>query len=141
MTDVKVEQRHRDAAADYWRANADAVFLKELLDGVHDDDPDSLPYKFARFEATLSPIGADGLVEELRDALTAAYEKGASDVHTHWQENPGEAPRGDPEFGEAASDYAAAAMDPFSSAVVGVSEAFLTALRSQAEATGAGDGK
>ena len=53
----------------------------------------------------------DGLREALRDA----YLQGALDVHGHWLENPGEAPRGDPEFGEAASDYAAAALDPFDS--------------------------
>lgn len=45
-----------------------------------------------------------------KDALKAAYEAGALAVHEYWQSNPGEAPRGDPEFGEAASDYAAAAL-------------------------------
>lgn len=52
------------------------------------------------------------------EALAAAYTQGAMDVHTHWQANPGEAPRGDPEFGEAARDYAAAALDPFDSAAL-----------------------
>lgn len=54
----------------------------------------------------------------LREALRAAYLQGALDVHGHWLENPGEAPRGDPEFGEAASDYAAAALDPFDSSAL-----------------------
>lgn len=49
------------------------------------------------------------------EALEAAYMQGAMDVHAHWLVNPGDAPRGDPEFGEAASDYAAAALDPFDS--------------------------
>lgn len=47
----------------------------------------------------------------LREALKEAYRKGASDVHNYWVKNPGEPPRGDPEFGEAASDYAEAALD------------------------------
>lgn len=56
-----------------------------------------------------------GEVERLREALAEAYRKGATDVHAHWQNNPGEAPRGDPEFGEAASDYASAAFDIYDS--------------------------
>lgn len=55
----------------------------------------------------------------LREALRAAYLQGALDVHGHWLENPGETPRGVPEFGEAASDYAAAALDPFDSSARG----------------------
>lgn len=53
--------------------------------------------------------------DALRVALAEAYRKGASDVHNYWTNNPGEAPRGDPEFGKAASDYAAAALDLFDS--------------------------
>lgn len=45
--------------------------------------------------------------ETQRAALAAAFEAGATSVHEHWTANPGEAPRGDPEFGEAARDYAA----------------------------------
>ena len=56
--------------------------------------------------------------EGLREALAEAYRKGASDVHAYWLDNPGEAPRGDPEFGEAASDYATAALDIFDSSAV-----------------------
>lgn len=69
------------------------------------------------------------LADELRDALSAAYEAGATDVH-NW------AAAGNIEsvadFAEAASDYAAAAMDPFSSAAKGVSADFLAALRAAA---------
>lgn len=53
--------------------------------------------------------------QDVREALAEAYRKGATDVHTYWQRNPGEPPQGDPEFGEAASDYAAAAMDIYDS--------------------------
>lgn len=66
-----------------------------------------------RFEASISHHAG------LREALKHAYLKGATDVHDYWTENPGEAPRGDPEFGEAASDYANAAMDPFDSSAFG----------------------
>jgi hypothetical protein len=44
--------------------------------------------------------------DAVREAVKAAYLAGAMAVHEHWQENPGDAPRGDPEFSEAASDYA-----------------------------------
>jgi len=53
--------------------------------------------------------------EALREALAEAYRKGATDVHSYWVNNPGEPPQGDPEFGEAASDYAMSALDPFDS--------------------------
>jgi len=43
--------------------------------------------------------------EEISDIIRNAYLAGAMAVHTHWLDNPGEAPRGDPEFGEAAYDY------------------------------------
>lgn len=56
--------------------------------------------------------------DALREALAAAYAKGAMDVHTYWIDHPGEAPRGDPEFGEAASDYAASALALFDSAAL-----------------------
>ena len=52
--------------------------------------------------------------EALREALKDAYTQGALDVHNYWLKNPGEAPRGDdPEFGEAASDYATEALSAF----------------------------
>ncbi|WP_436357361.1 hypothetical protein [Brevundimonas sp. CEF1] len=41
-----------------------------------------------------------------RERLADAYIAGAMSVHEYWTENPGEAPRGDPEFDEAAGDYA-----------------------------------
>lgn len=42
----------------------------------------------------------------LREALIDAYEAGALAVHGHWSRNPGIAPLGDPEFGEASRDFA-----------------------------------
>ena len=45
-----------------------------------------------------------------REALAAAYIAGAMSVHEYWAENSGEAPRGDPEFDEAAGDWAYAAL-------------------------------
>ena len=61
---------------------------------------------------TLDGEEADWLIAKIggetqRAALAAAFEAGATSVHEHWTANPGEAPRGDPEFGEAARDYAA----------------------------------
>jgi hypothetical protein len=70
--------------------------------------------------ASLAALNArqsgEGEREALREALAEAYRKGATDVHNYWVNNPGEPPRGDPEFGESASDYAAAALDIFDSA-------------------------
>lgn len=58
-------------------------------------------------QATATTPSPEGLQEPaLREALQAAYEAGAMDVHQYWQNNPGEAPRGDPEFEEAAKDCA-----------------------------------
>jgi hypothetical protein len=74
---------------------------------------------------TQSP--SDSGIVEVREALIRAYVQGASDVHAHWTENPGDAPRGDPEFREAAGDYADAALDPFSSAAL--LRAIIAALR------------
>lgn len=39
------------------------------------------------------------------NALFDAFVAGANQVHKYWTENPGEPPRGDPEFSEAARDY------------------------------------
>ena len=44
---------------------------------------------------------AAALREALRDEIVMAYEQGALDVHLNWQEDR------DPDFSEAASDYAA----------------------------------
>jgi len=46
--------------------------------------------------------------DDEREALVAAYTAGAMGVHTFWEANPGEAPCRDPEFHEAADDYARA---------------------------------
>lgn len=63
---------------------------------IVDEASDTKP---AMFEAP-----AEGAGE--RERLADAYIAGAMSVHEYWTENPGEAPRGDPEFGEAAGDYA-----------------------------------
>lgn len=68
--------------------------------------------------AALTTQPQAGEAVEITDALRAAYEQGATDVHNEWlraHENGEGPPRGDPEFGEAASDYAASVNDPFSS--------------------------
>lgn len=57
--------------------------------------------------ATQSPASLE------REALRDAYLQGALDVHSHVKEHG--IPNGDPEFYEAASDYADAALDPFDS--------------------------
>ena len=41
------------------------------------------------------------------EQLAQAFMAGAEAVHRHWLENPGDCPRGDPEFLEAALDYVA----------------------------------
>ena len=53
----------------------------------------------ARVEAAEAEAAA--LREALRDEIVMAYEQGALDVHLNWQEDR------DPDFSEAASDYAA----------------------------------
>lgn len=70
----------------------------------------------SRLSALNARQSGEGEREALREALAEAYRKGATDVHNYWVNNPGEPPRGDPEFGESASDYAAAALDIFDSA-------------------------
>lgn len=52
----------------------------------------------------------DALMERVREKIDEAFMAGAQSVHDYWTENPGEAPAGDPEFGEAAGDYAYAAV-------------------------------
>lgn len=71
-------------------------------------DVERLAKAFARHRhqsETGAALPSDGR-EALREALAEAYRKGATDVHNYWLNNPGEPPQGDPEFGEAASDYA-----------------------------------
>lgn len=53
----------------------------------------------------------DALVERVRTAIDEAFTAGAMSVHEYWTDNPGEAPSGDPEFGEASGDHANAAID------------------------------
>ena len=57
---------------------------------------------------TRAPLAAAPALD--REALAAAYIAGAMSVHEYWAENSGEAPRGDPEFDEAAGDWACAAL-------------------------------
>ena len=49
--------------------------------------------------------------DELIGALKSAFIAGAQSVHDYSTTNPGEAPGGDPEFGEAGDDYAASEID------------------------------
>ena len=107
---LPVTQADRDLAADlhHWY-NGQITAAEEIMRAGHYDDDDRVQM-VARFRLSHSRPG-----EGMREALAAAYMQGATDVHTHWLANPGEAPRGDPEFGEAASDYATAALDPFDS--------------------------
>lgn len=48
--------------------------------------------------------------ERMRALVEAAFIAGATAVHEDWNRNPGMAPSGDPEFDEAAWDYARAAL-------------------------------
>lgn len=67
---------------------------------------------FAAAQATRPAHPAQPGREEVVEAIGRAYIAGATAVHEYWTDNPGEAPRGDPEFGEAASDYAHDAAEP-----------------------------
>ncbi len=62
----------------------------------------------AKADEILALVGHEAPAEGAgeRERLADAYIAGAMSVHEYWTENPGEAPRGDPEFGEAAGDYA-----------------------------------
>lgn len=82
----------------------------------------------ATCNATLQvPAEPSGEVRErVEEALREAYIAGATDVHRFVSEG-GEIPRGDPEFGEAALDFAKAALDPLSSAARGLDLASLLA--------------
>lgn len=62
-------------------------------------------------EPVPQPPAQNDLIE--REAISAAFIAGAEAVHAEWvraYEAGEEPPRGDPEFGEAASDYASAAL-------------------------------
>ncbi len=52
---------------------------------------------------TTSLAAQDGLEDNFRDALAAAYVAGATDVHNAWVEGVN---GGEPDFGEAGWDYA-----------------------------------
>jgi len=59
----------------------------------------------AYYDKLSSPV-----IQVGREEIAAAFIAGAMSVHEYWVENPGIAPSGDPEFGEAAHDYAADAI-------------------------------
>lgn len=96
-----VTQGDRDAAA--------SILAWPFSDQVRRGDNDDHGYvqAFKRHRLAAQPAMD---AEAIRDALRDAYMAGATAVHEYWLRNPGEAPRGDPEFGEAAGDYAAAAI-------------------------------
>ena len=82
-----------------------AAMLRALASGM--DDLHDKVGKLSRDNTTLADIAdnaeaeAAALREALRDEIVMAYEQGALDVHLNWQEDR------DPDFSEAASDYAA----------------------------------
>jgi hypothetical protein len=81
-----------------WRpAKIDTVGVR-FLPGYKNEEP-SIPQE-SDAEVT----------EAIRDEIVAAYEQGALDVHNAWIESLGEenAPSRDPDFTEAAHDYASA---------------------------------
>ena len=115
---VVVTQADRDAAADVLFHVDGDPHVDNVREGWEDDS--YLVQAFARHRST-TPTPPS---KEVREALIAAFEAGAMAVHGQWQQNPCEAPRGDPEFGEAARDCAAdllpiAPSDQSASAVAG----------------------
>lgn len=62
---------------------------------------DIIAYRNALRLAFSAPPPLEGEVDELREAIEAAYRQGAHDVHENWEPDP------DPSFLEAGSDYAA----------------------------------
>ena len=92
--DAALTPRHEAPAED------GPVFHMNLLS--HEDNEAWL--ESARRVAAKHEAPAEGAGEQER--LADAYIAGALSVHEYWTENPGEAPSGDPEFDEAAGDYA-----------------------------------
>lgn len=66
----------------------------------------------AMLAATPTPEPVDLGADAERGAVRDAYIAGATAVHEEWTRNPGDAPRGDPEFYEAADDYAQSVVTP-----------------------------
>lgn len=99
-----IAQADRDAAAGYARAQPKFSFLWSesgaIQMGSHDDW--EIVQAFARHRTT-SLAAQDGLEDNFRDALAAAYVAGATDVHNAWVEGVN---GGEPDFGEAGWDYA-----------------------------------
>lgn len=77
------------------------------------NDAASDPVWCAKWNRDPSAHPAPATADKLRELIEAAYIAGATNVHEYWCDNPGEAPapRDDPEFDEAASDYAFAALN------------------------------
>jgi hypothetical protein len=85
---------------------ADKTMADKAFDIAFRGDTDGIDDAMAQLFRDHRLAAEARIVEQIK----AAYITGATDVHKHWTANPGEAPRGDPEFGEAASDYAADAI-------------------------------
>lgn len=109
--DVMVTEADREAAREICRWAYPK--LAEAGDGIAAGRNDTHPMVKLVARHRLSTQSA--MQARIEEALASAYLQGATDVHSYWVENPGEAPRGDPEFGEAASDYAKAALGAFDS--------------------------
>lgn len=112
----------RQVVGRFYQGIRDHDYAKWVFDG-HKDGTTGVQIALAAIVACAKAMSArqihdpaTPMVQEgLREALAEAYRKGATDVHNYWVNNPGEPPQGDPEFGEAASDYASAALDIFDS--------------------------
>jgi hypothetical protein len=66
-------------------------------------DEDAMKETMAQARAAVAACES-AVTERVRDAVIKAYIAGATDVHEHWQED------NDPDFTEAAHDYASAAL-------------------------------
>lgn len=113
---MQIEQIDRDAAAEevYEREKGNLAwpYARSTCDRILSGDWDHHPtvQRYARHRlAALSarPAVGEDVVERVQDMLVAAYEAGATAVHNSWVEGTN---GGEPDFYEAASDYARAAV-------------------------------
>lgn len=111
---IRTTAERLDAIAD-WRVALMAAFYKAWPDAedMPDDDEGiigNVERLTAERDAARTTPDPSGLVEDdLRDMLAAAYEQGCRDTHENYE------PQSDPEFGEAASDYATSALSVYRS--------------------------
>ena len=108
MDKIEVSQRAREAAADLWIAVDDDFVTPSILqeaDRYRRGDYDQTPavQAFARFERDILATRTDATPVAWMDLLANAYSQGAEDVHKAFI---GDTASFEPDFGEAASDYA-----------------------------------